>query len=273
MQNWTADDVMVNGVKMHFHRTGGDKQPLVLCHGITDSGLCWTRVARELEKQYDVIMVDARGHGLSDAPDGDYDAGAHAADVLGLIQALGLEKPRLMGHSMGAATVATLAANYPDAPSRVVLEDPPWRSVDSSPEERAARMAEWREMTIERQNSKTEAEIVAEGRAVNPKWDESEFEPWSHAKKQVSPKVFGFGVAPSPALHWRVLVSKITCPTLLVTGDPELGGIVTPETAQEVAQANGRIQTAHIANAGHNIRRDQFQPFVDLALAFLAGTE
>ncbi|MCB0091826.1 MAG: alpha/beta hydrolase [Caldilineaceae bacterium] len=273
MQHWSADDIMVNGVKIHVHRTGGDKPPLVLCHGITDNGLCWTRAAGELEKQYDVIMVDARGHGLSDAPEGSYHADSHAADVVGLIQALGLEKPRLMGHSMGAATVATLAASYPDVPSRIVLEDPPWRAVDRSPEERAAYMDEWRQMTVTRQNTKTEAEIAAEGRTANPKWDESEFEPWSHAKKQVNPQVFGFGVAPAPTLHWRVLVPKITCPTLLVTGDPELGGIVTAEIAQEVTQANGHIQTAQIANAGHNIRRDQFWPYVDLVLAFLAGTE
>lgn len=273
MQSWSADDVMVNGVKIHFHRTGGDKPPLLLCHGITDNGLCWSRVARELERQYDVIMVDARGHGLSDAPDGSYNADSHADDVAGLIQALGLEKPRLMGHSMGAATVATLAAHYPDLPSRIVLEDPPWRIEESSQEERAARMADWREMTVTRQKSKTEAEIADEGRAVNPKWHESEFEPWSHAKKQVSPKVFDFNVSPSPNNHWRVLASKISCPTLLVIGDPELGGIVTPETALEIQQINGQIETAHIADAGHNIRRDQFQPFTDLVLTFLAGTE
>ncbi|MCB0140765.1 MAG: alpha/beta fold hydrolase, partial [Caldilineaceae bacterium] len=84
MQHWSADDIMVNGVKIHVHRTGGDKPPLVLCHGITDNGLCWTRAAGELEKQYDVIMVDARGHGLSDAPEGSYHADSHAADVVGL---------------------------------------------------------------------------------------------------------------------------------------------------------------------------------------------
>lgn len=40
MPNWQAGDVNVNGIKIHYHRTGGAKPPLVLAHGITDNGLC-----------------------------------------------------------------------------------------------------------------------------------------------------------------------------------------------------------------------------------------
>ena len=66
--DWQSGDIETNGIRMHYHRTGGDKPALVLSHGATDSGLCWTRVARVLEADYDVIMPDARGHGRSDAP-------------------------------------------------------------------------------------------------------------------------------------------------------------------------------------------------------------
>lgn len=269
MKNWTEGDVITNGVKIHYHRTGGDKAPLVLCHGITDNGLCWRRVAQALEDQFDIIMVDARGHGDSDAPDDNYFSSSHAADVVGLIASLGLRHPLLMGHSMGGATVTALAALYPDVPSRVVLEDPPWRMEAGDPQEQKKRMDDWREMTITRQNTKTQAEIIEEGRSVNPKWDESEFQFWSLAKKQVSPKVFGFGIAAPEAIHWRNLIPKITCPALLVGGDPELGGIISAELAEYATATNPQIQFAHIANAGHNIRRDQFQSFVDAVAPFL----
>ena len=64
MNNWTEGDVITNGVRMHYYRTGdGSKPPLVLCHGFSDSGLCWTPTARALEADYDVVMIDARGHG------------------------------------------------------------------------------------------------------------------------------------------------------------------------------------------------------------------
>ena len=59
---------MVNGLKLHYTRTGGAKPPVVLAHGFSDDGLCWTPVAEALAADYDVVMVDARGHGRSAAP-------------------------------------------------------------------------------------------------------------------------------------------------------------------------------------------------------------
>ncbi|HND49949.1 MAG TPA: alpha/beta fold hydrolase, partial [Anaerolineales bacterium] len=64
--------VFVNGIKIHYYRTGGNKPPLVLAHGITDDGMCWSPVAEVLAKDFDVVMVDARGHGKSDAPEDGY---------------------------------------------------------------------------------------------------------------------------------------------------------------------------------------------------------
>ena len=72
MTGWMDGYVKSNGIRIHYYRTGGDKPPLVLNHGAMDDGLCWTRVARVLEQDYDVIMLDARGHGLSDSGQGDY---------------------------------------------------------------------------------------------------------------------------------------------------------------------------------------------------------
>jgi N-formylmaleamate deformylase len=128
MTTWCEGDVVANGINVHYYRTGGDRPALVLAHGITDNGPCWTRLARALKNEYDLIMVDARGHGRSDAPASGYTNADHAADVAGMIQALNLDKPALVGHSMGAAISATLAAQYPGLTRGLVLEDPPWRS-------------------------------------------------------------------------------------------------------------------------------------------------
>ena len=65
MSDWLSGDVAVGGVRLRYHRTGGDKPSLVLCHGFSDNGLCWSRVAHDLEADYDIIMYDARGHGES----------------------------------------------------------------------------------------------------------------------------------------------------------------------------------------------------------------
>src|SRR5947209_3881186 len=133
MPEWFSGQVTTNGLRMHYTRTGGDKPPLVLAHGATDSGLCWSRVARALEAEYDVILPDARGHGLSDAPADGYSSSDHAADLAGLLVALGLERPAVGGHSMGAGAVLRLIAEYPDLVRCAILEDPGFRTGQPAP--------------------------------------------------------------------------------------------------------------------------------------------
>jgi len=100
MTGWNMAVCKTNGINIHYTRTGGDKPTLVLLHGLTANGACWTGVARVLEKDYDVIMPDARGHGKSSVPDHGYSYEDHANDVIGLINSLRLPSPILLGHSI-----------------------------------------------------------------------------------------------------------------------------------------------------------------------------
>ena len=71
MTQWSEGDVSANSITLHYHRTRSNNQPpVLLLHGITDDGLCWTRVARDL--QGDIVMTDARGHGRSSDPGADF---------------------------------------------------------------------------------------------------------------------------------------------------------------------------------------------------------
>jgi N-formylmaleamate deformylase len=267
MTEWFSGDVVVNGIKLHYHRTGGDKPPVVLAHGITDNGLCWTRLAQALEDEYDLILFDARGHGLSDAPETGYAPADHAADLAGLVEALGLERPALIGHSMGAANVTLAAATYHDLARCAVLEDPPWRTA-YDPGERAAMVEAWRAGIIAKK-SWTRERLIAEARISNPTWADVDLEPWADAQLRVNPAVFSWGDTQSPRAPWQDLVRKIACPVLLVIADPALGAIVSPEVAQEAAQLNSGLRVAHIPGAGHSIRREQFEPYVEAVRAFL----
>ena len=76
----------------------------------SDDGLCWTNLAREFQGQYDIIMFDARGHGLSNPPSPSDPPDVQVEDLAGLIKELKLGRPILMGHSMGSSSVARFAA-------------------------------------------------------------------------------------------------------------------------------------------------------------------
>lgn len=264
---WRSDYIEANGLRLHYTRTGGDKPPVVLAHGFSDDGLCWMPVAEVLAADYDVIMVDARGHGRSDGPEQGYGSAESAADLAGVITGLGLQHPAVLGHSMGAATALALAGLYPTLPGAILLEDPPawWLTDPTAPAvNRRARFGE-RIVALKR---KTREELIADQRVQSPDWSAAELGPWADSKLRLSFYVLNNEGA--AAVDWRATVQHITCPALLITADPELGAIVTAEGAAAFQALLPQAQVAHIPGAGHSIRREQFAHYMQVVRAFLA---
>jgi pimeloyl-ACP methyl ester carboxylesterase len=241
---------------------------------VTDDGLCWSPVAAALADSFDVIMVDARGHGRSEAPApgaGGYGPEAQADDLAAVAEALGLRKPAILGHSMGAATALVLAGRYPQLPGAILLEDPPawwagWYQTGDGVERRAAMRARF--TAIKRM---TRDELLACQRSEQPTWAEAELEPWADAKHRFSLDVLGVLNEDNAAdVDWPKLLARITCPALLVVADPERGGIVTAETAAALKKLVPQLEIAHVPAAGHSIRRDQLDRYLDVVRGFLA---
>jgi pimeloyl-ACP methyl ester carboxylesterase len=103
---------------------GRDGAPTVVAvHGITSNSRTWVAVARELDGEVELLAVDLRGRGASHDLGGPYGMAAHTRDLLSVLDGLGLERPVLAGHSLGAYIVARLAAEHPDRVGGVVLVD------------------------------------------------------------------------------------------------------------------------------------------------------
>ena len=264
LSHWTQNDIVINGAKVHYIRTGdGSLPPLVLQHGFSDNGLCWSPTARALEAEYDIIMPDARGHGLSARvqPGEEVDT---TADLAELIRSLGLEHPIVAGHSMGASIASQLGARFPNVPHALVLEDPPWRdAAPQPPSGNAAPFDKWfREMA-----ELTVDQIVKRSRAEHPTWPEDVLQTWCAAKKQLDLNFFG--TMRIGHTEWRDIAKAITCPTLLITADPDKGGIVTPALAAEAAEINPNISVVHIPGTGHHIRFANYDAYLDVFRTFL----
>jgi acyl-CoA synthetase (AMP-forming)/AMP-acid ligase II/thioesterase domain-containing protein len=113
-----------DGVRLHFVRSGPRGTPIVLIHGLTANAQFFAGLTRAgLDQRHDVIRVDLRGRGLSDKPDGPYSMEAHAADVLAIMDAAGVDDAVIAGHSFGALVALWLAARHPSRVRRMVLMD------------------------------------------------------------------------------------------------------------------------------------------------------
>ena len=107
--------VQVNSINL-FYEEYGQGVPIILLHGFPLNHLIWNDVVPYLIGQARVITPDLRGHGQSDAPEGVYTMAMLAEDITGLMDALGLARAIVVGHSMGGYAALALALK---APSRV----------------------------------------------------------------------------------------------------------------------------------------------------------
>lgn len=274
---WRRRYLDVGGVRLYVTITGrGVGPPVVLAHGVTDDGTCWTEVATNLAVDHDVVMVDARGHGRSDAPAHGYGARAHAADLLGVIRLLELDRPILIGHSMGATSVLTLAATEPTVPRAVVLEDPsPWRIGLGAPvpaDQQRRDLVQYATMLLALKR-RTHDELVLVQREAAPRWSDEEVRRWAESTQRLSPTVITTldeQVDTNRDLDWTVLLPRIACPVLLLTADPARGALVRPHVAELLVRSVPDARAVHIAEAGHSIRHDQLDAYLTALRGFLA---
>src|SRR6185312_14788516 len=229
-------------------------------HGLTGSGACWIPLARALERECDVVMPDARGHGGSSTPFEGYCYGDFAGDVVGLIQELELEAPVLVGHSMGGMTAAVTASQMSAGIRGVVLADPTFLS--------PGRQCEVHQSDVREQHGRllrsTKDDVLAQLRARHPHRSPEVIELLAEARLQT--RIPAFDVLTPPSPEYRELVSAIDVPILLVTADR---GVVSLETARELQSLNPRLQVEHIEDCGHGLPYDQPDRFAAVVRSFL----
>jgi pimeloyl-ACP methyl ester carboxylesterase len=238
---------------MHYFRTGNDSlPPIVLSHGYTDNGLCWTDLARALEKKYDVIMYDLRGHGLSDAPDTGYGIQDYVSDMAGLIKALKLEHPVIIGHSLGGCIAASFAAQYPDIPKKVVLIDPPGLGRPWLASAEAMNQAKSGfEKDFDYLKGLSRENLVKEAAKRHPAISEEARKRWAMAKMQMKPPILQ-SVAAIASLPSDL--SKVTVPTLILKAD---ANDTIRKMEIDAVSKLPNIRIVHIKGAGHLVHLER----------------
>jgi pimeloyl-ACP methyl ester carboxylesterase len=144
--DWTTDIkgageyAEVNGINLYFE-TLGTGRPLILLHGGLGSGEMFGPILPALAEQHQVIAVDLQGHGRTADIDRPIDIRLMADDIAALIDHLGLDKPDVVGYSLGGGVAFFTAVKYPEKVGRLVMTSANIRR-DAIPAEMLAQQAQ-----------------------------------------------------------------------------------------------------------------------------------
>ena len=242
--------------------------PLVLLHGIGSRGESWRPVIAPLAERFHLYQIDMRGHGASGRPDAGYLLEHYAADLDRLLDALALEEPRIMGHSLGALAALVWASRQPARAAALVLEDPALRT----PPNILAAFDGWRQLA-----SLTPGQAAAWYHQEYPAWSEEDCRRRAETITSTAPGVFAelraeaaLALANGTTDRMHIL-NGVQAPALLVHGNPELGGMVPTEDVARFRQAVPHARVVGIDEAGHNLHRDATEAFLAAVMPFLDG--
>ena len=114
----------VHGVNIHYLDAPGGSPPIVTLHGLSANAHCFAGlIAAGLSPTFRVVAPDLRGRGRTDKPATGYTMADHAGDVLALLDALGLDRVILVGHSFGGYVAIYIASHFPERVDKLVVID------------------------------------------------------------------------------------------------------------------------------------------------------
>jgi pimeloyl-ACP methyl ester carboxylesterase len=241
----------------------GSGPPLVLVHGIGSSGSTWDSLIPALRQHFSPITLDLRGHGDSGKPESGFLFDDYVNDLDGVLAALGLEHPLLVGHSFGGLVTLGWAARHPDRAMGIVLVDSPLRVG----KEFLPAFKGW--MIL---NAMPTIALTAWYRLGNPEWSFGQARRRARVMKGTARNVFVELRADSLAndgIDRMADAEGVSSPILLIHGDPESGSMVRTADAVEFDERLPNGHTINIRGAGHALHRERTDEFLSSALPFL----
>lgn len=235
---------------------------MLFLHGLTDSGEGWPAAVEHWQGGYSIVTVDQRGHGGSPRFTADqlveHPGDVMVDDAVALLEHL--DRPVVVGHSLGGAVALAAAVRRPDLVRALVLEDPAPLLPDE-PQRSEERGAEYRAGIEPSRQAADDDELLAVRREAHPDWPESELLVTGRAEQQIDADYLEHGDW-KPSMRWPELFQKVAVPTLVVSGDKAEEICVDGDMEAGIDRiGNPRVNLVRIPDAGHCIRREQPAPY------------
>ena len=268
-----------NGLRLCVREWGaaGPAPAVVLLHGLRGFSATWREVAGGLSPPWRLVALDQRGRGQSDwDPDANYYTDAYVADLEAIVNALGLSRFVLVGHSMGGTAAYVYAARHPARVGALVIEDiAPGASIDGPGAERILREMAALPLAFEswadareywrraRPNLGREAieqrlaESLCEGEGGRVAW---RYDAAGIGRARLNPD-------PARIVDLWPVVEALQSPTLVIRG--ERSDFCPLSTVEEMMRRNRLIASATVPGASHYVHDDAPAAFISHLRRFL----
>lgn len=264
-------DTVEETIRLGYWRIENPGKPkLVFLHGWAEYSLDMARLAGPFFKDYDILALDARAHGLSDGPPSQYTLAERVEDIYVVLTALNFQPDVYIGHSLGANCIVGLSLHHPEMVKKAVLLDPSWNKglEVMSPEERDAAKEYW-SRTITQWERFSEKQLLRFAQHSFPEWNPADQQRWVEGKKMIKRNtLIGYG---HPAPKWDDYIDLIPFSGIVVMGDVAQGALVTQEIA-EISRRRwkGMVGAVEVKGADHYVHHYDVDAIQDAIRSMIA---
>lgn len=245
----------------------GEGHPLVLISGVGYGGWFWHQVVPALAEHFQVVTFDNRGAGGTDKPDGPYTTAMMAADTAGLLDALGVQKAFVLGHSLGGFIAQELALARPELVEKLILASTTYGGPNVIPITPEA-------LEVLTKRDGDPVELVRQGIQVacapgfadrHPEVVQELLE--HRLTNPVPPAQYQAQVMAGATHNAEDRIGLITCPVLVLFGEHDK--VVPPGNAELLARKLPNAQVKILPNVGHVFPIEDPEATVQSILEFL----
>ncbi len=241
----------------------GSGPRVLLVHGIGSSWQSWHPVLARLGEAFSPVTIDLHGHGESGRPTTGYLFEQYADDIDAALAATGMDRPLIVGHSLGGLATMQWAARHPNRAEALVIEDSPLRSGEDFREAFDSWIA---------QNGMTPEDLANVYQQRNPALAPEDALRRARIMTGTAPGVFAELKTDSMANHGTDRIAgfvQVTSPILFLRADPETGGMVRSDDLASFESRMPSVDIVQITDTGHNIHAERPDLFLATVIPFL----